>query len=221
MSLIEGVGISVQFGKNRDRAVSAATFEIAFGQITLFLGHSGSGKTTLLRVMGGLIVPTEGELVCTPGQRIGYVSQSSDLFPHMRVLANCSHPQQVVLGRTATEANQKAQTLLESLGVADLASRFPHELSGGQRQKVAIVRALAMETNILLLDEPTASLDPASVASLGELLLGLQKQKVTLVVTTHDMNFARALRGRIYIMEQGRILANPENSRQRQSYLTL
>lgn len=219
MSLIEGFNLSVSFDGGRTFALEEANFSIEPEAITLFLGSSGSGKTTLLKVMGKLLQPTDGWIQLRNGFRLGYVSQKCDLFPHMRVLSNCIHPQQTVLRRKKTASQRVAHTWFQWLGITELQDRYPSQLSGGQRQKVAIARALAMDSRILLLDEPTAALDHNSVALLTETLLALRKQGMTLVITTHDMNFAKALGGRIYLMEKGRIVATPEQRDKADAYL--
>jgi ABC-type polar amino acid transport system ATPase subunit len=209
MSLIKGSQLWVSFDGGKSAAVSAATFCIERAETTLFLGSSGSGKTTLLKVMAGLILPSRGELEKCKESRIGYVSQGYDLFPHLSVFANCSHPQRIVLRRAAQCAKQKAMEQLERLGIAELANRLPAQLSGGQKQKVAIARALSMDATILLLDEPTASLDPVSVGNLAETLQELQRRETTLVISTHDLLFARAMQGRVYRLEKGIIVDSP------------
>jgi ABC-type polar amino acid transport system ATPase subunit len=154
--------------------------------------------------MGAGPVPT-GAALRALHARVGFVFQFHHLFAHMRALENVVVAPVHVLGRERKDAEQRARTLLESLGVAHRADAYPHELSGGEAQRVAIARSLAMEPPLLLMDEPTASLDPARRGELAQTLKGLVDQGRTLVVATHDVEFARVLADRVIVLDHGRV----------------
>jgi len=217
MSLITAKNLTLYYGKNRLAALDNVSFSIDEGRITQFLGKSGSGKTTLLKCIANLNSQFEGELTYKNrpikamsakerASHIGFVAQSFDLFPHMNALKNCTHPQIHVLKRSEAEAKKKAITQLAHLGMSDFADRYPHELSGGQKQRVGIARALCMNSRLLLLDEPTSSLDPESSKKLVEILRTLHSQGVTIALSTHDMTLAKNLLDRIYFMKDGRVI---------------
>lgn len=217
MSLISARNLSLYYPNTNTPALIDVSFTVEEGRITQFLGTSGSGKTTLLKCIANLNTGFNGELSyknrpikeMTPSDRashIGFVSQSFDLFPHMDVLTNCEHPQVHVLKRSPEEAREKAKKELEHLGLKALMARFPHELSGGQKQRVSIARALCMNSRLLLLDEPTSALDPQSSKLLVDLLRGLNREGVTIALSTHDMTFSKNLLDRVYFMNHGRIV---------------
>ncbi|MES2503879.1 MAG: ATP-binding cassette domain-containing protein [Myxococcota bacterium] len=217
MNLITGQNISLSYPKATQRTLSDVNFEIPKGRITLFMGRSGSGKTSLLRCISNLITDYSGDILfenkpikslsnAERAKSVGFVAQQFNLFPHMTVLQNCVQPQRIVLGRSEEEASAKAHLLLSSLGIEQLASRKPHQLSGGQMQRVAIARALCMDAKALLLDEPTSALDPESTGKLREILNILLKNDVSVAISTHDMGFARSVYDRGYFLEGGRIL---------------
>ncbi len=188
-------------------------------EIVCVIGASGSGKSTLLRCINltepidaGRIV-VEGEEITAEGvdvdrirRRIGMVFQSYNLFPHMSVLDNVALAPRRVLRRSRAEAEQAATSLLEQFGLADKRNDYPDRLSGGQQQRVAIVRALAMDPDLLLLDEVTSALDPELIGEVLNVIRDLATQGMTMLIATHEMGFARELASRVAFIDDGRIL---------------
>ena len=187
-------------------------------EVVALIGASGSGKSTLLRCIN-LLEPLDsgriflgGEEITHPRnvnavrRRIGIVFQSSNLFPHMSVLRNVTLAPRDVLGLSRQEAEERANALLERFGLADKRSEFPDRLSGGQQQRVAIVRALAMQPELMLLDEVTSALDPELVAEVLEVIRELATAGMTMVIATHEMSFARDIADRVCFLDAGRIL---------------
>jgi polar amino acid transport system ATP-binding protein len=188
-------------------------------EVVCLIGASGSGKSTLLRCIN-LIEPidagrilVEGEEITGPGvdvdrirRHIGIVYQSFNLFPHMTVLDNVTLAPRQVLKRKRGEAEEQATALLERFGLAEKRDDFPDRLSGGQQQRVAIVRALAMEPDLLLLDEVTSALDPELIAEVLNVIRELAAEGMTMVIATHEMGFARDIASRICFLDEGRIL---------------
>ncbi len=194
------------------------------GKITSFIGKSGAGKTTLLKTLAGLIPASKGDVIINGNkgttlsainraQEIGYVFQNFNLFPHLTVLENCMDPL-IVHGISRKQAEQKALRILQEFEMADYAQKYPHELSGGQQQRVAIARALCLNPRILLLDEPTASLDPANTAILAEILKKLAAQGLTIALSSQDMSFVRMIFDRVYYIENGTIVEYCKDSEQ-------
>ncbi|HUQ77270.1 MAG TPA: amino acid ABC transporter ATP-binding protein [Patescibacteria group bacterium] len=193
--------------------------EVAEHEVVCLIGSSGSGKSTLLRCVNllepidaGRIV-VEGDEITADGvdvnkirRRIGIVFQAYNLFPHMRVLDNVSLAPRKVLGLSRADAEGRAIELLDRIGLADKARDFPDRLSGGQQQRVAIVRALAMEPDLLLLDEITSALDPELVAEVLNLIRELAGNGMTMLIATHEMSFAREIANRVCFLDAGRIL---------------
>ncbi len=189
------------------------------GEVVVIIGPSGCGKSTLLRCLNGL-EPIQGGEILLDGepvqresrsitrmrQKIGMVFQSYDLFPHMTILENILLAPMKVQKRPRAEAEQEALELLERVGLADRKDDYPRQLSGGQKQRVAIVRAMCMHPEILLLDEITAALDPEMVREVLEVVLSLARAGSTMVIVTHEMNFARAIADRIVFIENGVIV---------------
>jgi ABC-type polar amino acid transport system ATPase subunit len=202
--------------------VRGVSLEAATGEIVALMGSSGSGKTTLLRAVAGLD-PIAGGSVTIDGlclvagppptgetrrelhQRVGMVFQFHHLFEHLTALHNVWLAPVHVLGQSQADAERRAQELLDHLGVGPQAHSLPRELSGGQAQRVAIARALAVGPPVLLMDEPTASLDPARRGELAAMLRQLADEGRTLVVATHDAEFARACAHRALVLEEGRV----------------
>jgi len=192
---------------------------VAEHEVVALIGASGSGKSTLLRCINlleeidaGRIV-IEGQEITAPGidvdrvrRRIGIVFQSFNLFPHMTVLRNVTLAPRKVLRLPQAEAEGRATALLERFGLADKRDEYPDRLSGGQQQRAAIVRAMAMQPDILLLDEITAALDPELVAEVLDVIRELAAEGMTLVLATHEMGFARDVADRICFLDGGVIL---------------
>jgi polar amino acid transport system ATP-binding protein len=218
--------------------LSGIDLEVAEHEVVALIGSSGSGKSTLLRCIN-LLEPIdagriliEGDEITAKGvdvdrirRRVGIVFQSFNLFPHMSVLDNVTLGPRKVLKRRAAEAQRDAITLLERFGLGDKALAHPDQLSGGQQQRVAIVRALAMQPDLLLLDEVTSALDPELVAEVLEVIRGLAAGGMTMVLATHEMGFARDTANRVCFLDGGRILeqgppaqifAEPREARTRQ-----
>ncbi len=192
---------------------------VAEHEVVCLIGASGSGKSTLLRCINLLEdinagrIWIEGDEITARGtdvnrvrRHVGIVFQAFNLFPHMRVLKNITLAPRKVLRLSAAEAESRAMELLTRFGLADKKDEYPDRLSGGQQQRAAIVRALAMRPNVMLLDEITAALDPALVAEVLDVIRELAREGMTLVIATHEMNFARDVADRICFLDEGRIL---------------
>lgn len=190
------------------------------GRITALIGQSGAGKTTLLRALVGLTPVKSGsvEIDQTPlaqlplrqrSEYLGYVFQDFNLFPHLTVLQNCIQPL-LIHRHVLSHAQQIAFACLEKLGMHDFADKLPTQLSGGQKQRVAIARALCLQPKILLLDEPTAALDPLNTDILVKILTALAKSGMTIGLSSQDMAFVNKVFDRIYYMQQGQILEQCE-----------
>jgi polar amino acid transport system ATP-binding protein len=188
-------------------------------QVVCLIGASGSGKSTLLRcvnllepidagriVVEGVEITARGVDVNRVRRRIGIVFQAYNLFPHMSVLKNVTLAPRLALKQSSAEASQRALGLLERFGLADKANDYPDSLSGGQQQRVAIVRALAMQPDLMLLDEVTSALDPELVAEVLEVIRELAAGGMTMVIATHEMSFARDIADRICFLDAGVIL---------------
>lgn len=186
------------------------------GRITAFIGKSGAGKTTLLKALVGLMPITRGTIMVNnkslhslaPRQRseeIGFVFQDFNLFPHLSVLQNCIDP---LMHHAVTyeAAHEQAYRILRELGIDHLADKYPASISGGQQQRVAIARALCLNPKILLLDEPTASLDPLNTDILAGILRKLAAQGLTIGLSSQDMNFVYKIFDRVYYIESGSIV---------------
>ena len=188
-------------------------------EVVCLIGASGSGKSTLLRCVNllepidrGRIV-VEGATITDPDvdvndvrRRIGIVFQSFNLFPHMTVLRNLTLAPTRVLGRSTAQADEEARALLRRFGLEDKAGEYPDRLSGGQQQRVAITRALAMNPDVLLLDEITSALDPELIAEVLDVIRDLAAGGMTMLIATHEMGFARDIASRVCFLDDGRIL---------------
>jgi ABC-type polar amino acid transport system ATPase subunit len=183
--------------------VADATFAAASGEVVALMGASGAGKTTILRAIAGLDSIEAGTV--TIPRPVGMVFQFHHLFANMSAHRNVWLAPVHVLKQPRAEAERRAMELLASLGVGDRASAMPHELSGGEAQRVAIARALAIEPHILLMDEPTASLDAARRGDLATTLRRLASEGRTIIIATHDAEFARACAHRELTVEGGRV----------------
>lgn len=195
------------------------SFSVKKSEVIVIVGPSGCGKSTLLRCINALEPIQEGSIVLDGDviernsktlpllrQRIGMVFQSYDLFPHLTVLDNILLAPCKVQKRDKEEVKQEAMSLLERVGLKEKAKSYPRELSGGQKQRVAIVRALCMHPEILLFDEVTAALDPEMVREVLDVMLDLAKQGRTMLIVTHEMQFARAIADRIIFLDNGKIV---------------
>ncbi|MEU3774946.1 amino acid ABC transporter ATP-binding protein [Streptomyces sp. NPDC032472] len=189
------------------------------GEVVVVIGPSGSGKSTLCRTINrletvesgtitleGRPLPAEGKDLAALRADVGMVFQSFNLFAHKTVLANVSLAQIKVRHRRKDEADRRSLELLERVGLADQAPKFPAQLSGGQQQRVAIARALAMDPKALLFDEPTSALDPEMINEVLEVMRQLAAEGMTMVVVTHEMGFARSAAHRVVFMSDGRIV---------------
>ncbi|MFG2988702.1 amino acid ABC transporter ATP-binding protein [Streptomyces sp. NPDC048257] len=189
------------------------------GEVVVVIGPSGSGKSTLCRAINRLetiesgTILLDGEPLAAEGKElarlraeVGMVFQSFNLFAHKTVLANVSLAQVKVRGRGRSEADGRSRELLDRVGLADQAAKFPAQLSGGQQQRVAIARALAMDPKALLFDEPTSALDPEMINEVLEVMQQLAREGMTMVVVTHEMGFARSAANRVVFMADGQIL---------------
>ena len=223
------------FGSNE--VLKGIDFHVDFGQVVCVIGPSGSGKSTLLRCVNMLEIPTsgkifvEGDEITDPDadidklrSRIGMVFQQFNLFPHMTVLRNLTVSQQKVLKRGKAESLEIARANLEKVGLSDKADAYPAHLSGGQQQRVAIARALSMNPDMMLFDEPTSALDPELVGDVLAVMKDLAAEGMTMMVVTHEMEFARHVADRVVFMadgvivEQGSpddVLLRPANERTR------
>ncbi len=195
------------------------SFSVKKSEVIVIVGPSGCGKSTLLRCINALEPIQEGSITLDGDviernsktlpllrQRIGMVFQSYDLFPHLTVLDNILLAPCKVQKRDKEEVKQEAMSLLERVGLKEKAKSYPRELSGGQKQRVAIVRALCMHPEILLFDEVTAALDPEMVREVLDGMLDLAKQGRTMLIVTHEMQFARAIADRIIFLDNGKIV---------------
>ncbi|MBW8818956.1 MAG: amino acid ABC transporter ATP-binding protein [Streptomyces sp.] len=207
------------------------------GEVVVVIGPSGSGKSTLCRTINrletiksgsitldGQPLPEEGKALANLRAEVGMVFQSFNLFAHKTVLQNVSLAQVKVRRRKKEQADRRSRELLDRVGLADQADKYPAQLSGGQQQRVAIARALAMEPKALLFDEPTSALDPEMINEVLEVMRQLAQEGMTMVVVTHEMGFARSAANRVVFMADGRIVedrapddffTNPDSERAR------
>jgi glutamine transport system ATP-binding protein len=215
--LLEISSLSKAFGSLP--VLKSIDFSIGAGEVIAVCGASGSGKSTLLRCINGLEAPDAGSMrfrgQAVPMTRAGFrdlrrhvgmVFQSFNLFPHLTATQNVSIGPKKVLGKSAGDAQQLARSLLDRVGLSDKADIFPDFLSGGQQQRVAIARALAMEPVLMLFDEPTSALDPEMVKEVLDVMRELAKQGMTMIVVSHEMNFAREVADRVAFMHAGEIV---------------
>ncbi len=214
---VEISGLRKSFGPNL--VLGGVDLAVDSHEVICLIGASGSGKSTLLRCIN-LLEPIDGghirllgQDITVPGidpnlvrRQIGIVFQSFNLFPHMNVLRNVTLAPMKVLKMTAVQAKTEALGLLDRFGLAEKASEFPDRLSGGQQQRVAIVRALAMQPQIMLLDEVTSALDPELVAEVLDVIGELASGGMTMLIATHEMGFAREIANRVCFLEEGRII---------------
>lgn len=223
LPLIQTVGLEKSFGPLK--VLKGVNMKLQKGEVLSLIGPSGSGKSTLLRCLNRLEEPTggqiffEGEDITAKGvdmdlhrQKMGMVFQQFNVFPHMTVSENITMAPVLLKKKNRAEAQEKAEKLLERVGLLDKKNEKPGRLSGGQKQRLAIVRALAMEPDVMLFDEPTSALDPEMVKEVLEVIKSLVAEGMTSIIVTHEMAFAREISSRVLFMDQGIILeeAPPE-----------
>ena len=217
MAMIEFQKVSKWYGSFQ--VLKDCTTQVKKGEVIVVCGPSGSGKSTLIKCVNGLEPFQQGEI--TVGgvsvgakdtdlpklrARIGMVFQNFELFPHLSVMENLTLAQIKVLGRSKEAAVAKGATLLERVGLAAQAPKFPGQLSGGQQQRVAIARALAMDPIAMLFDEPTSALDPEMINEVLDVMVDLAREGMTMMVVTHEMGFARKVAHRVVFMDKGEIV---------------
>ena len=238
-SLLQVKELRKQFGKQE--VLKGITTDIKAGEVVCVIGPSGSGKSTFLRCLNRLEEASSGQIlfegvdlcdkktdIDSVRQRMGMVFQQFNLFPHMNILKNLTLGPIELQKRSREEAEAYAMELLHKVGLAERANAYPQQLSGGQQQRIAIVRALCMKPDVMLFDEPTSALDPEMVGEVLNVMKDLAAQKMTMVVVTHEMGFAREVASRVmfladgYFLEEGspeELFGNPKNERM-QSFLS-
>ncbi len=224
MALLEIENVEKSY-KEAGGILKNVSLNVEQGEVVVILGPSGCGKSTLLRCINGLEtiqggqIRLDGEVISNRSkdmhlirQRVGMVFQSYDLFPNMNVLKNVMLGPLKAQKRDKAEVQEQAEKLLERVGLLDKKNAYPRQLSGGQKQRVAIVRALCMNPEVLLFDEVTAALDPEMVREVLDVMMDLAKEKRTMLIVTHQMEFARAVADRIVFIDSGNIVeqATPE-----------
>ncbi|SEC10153.1 amino acid ABC transporter ATP-binding protein [Streptomyces sp. TLI_105] len=215
--LIELRGVNKHYGALH--VLQSIDLTVGRGEVVVVIGPSGSGKSTLCRAMNrlesvesgeilidGRPLPEEGKALARLRAEVGMVFQSFNLFVHKTVLANVSLAQIKVRKRKKEEADRRSRELLDRVGLAAHADKYPAQLSGGQQQRVAIARALAMDPKALLFDEPTSALDPEMINEVLEVMQQLAREGMTMVVVTHEMGFARSAANRVVFMADGKIV---------------
>jgi general L-amino acid transport system ATP-binding protein len=201
------------------QALRGVTTNVGEQEVVVIIGPSGSGKSTFIRCINRLEVHQEGRIIVdgielTADVRniekirseVGMVFQQFNLFPHLTVLQNITLAQTWVRKRTRAEAEEKAYSLLERVGIREQAAKFPGQLSGGQQQRVALARSLAMDPKIMLFDEPTSALDPEMIKEVLDAMKELAQSGMTMLVVTHEMGFAREVADRVIFFDQGQIV---------------
>jgi ABC transporter related protein len=234
-SIIKVQNLSKSFGKNV--ILKDISVDIYKGDVVCVVGPSGSGKSTFLRCLNRLEEPSAGQIlvddvnICDKNvdidkhrQKMGMVFQQFNLFPNMSVLKNLTIAPIKLQKKSKQEATEYALELLEKVGLSDRANDYPTRLSGGQQQRIAIVRALCMKPEVMLFDEPTSALDPEMVGEVLNVMRDLANQKMTMIVVTHEMGFAKEVANRVMFLDKGEFLEesspkeffeNPKNERLR------
>ena len=218
--IIELKKLKKQYGDNV--ILKNINLHVDRGEVVSLIGPSGSGKSTILRCIVDLESITSGEVLIEGNNltdknvdkkikkemllKTGMVFQTFNLFPHLSVRNNIVRTLKLVKKKTTMEAENIANKMLDLVGLSDKIDSFPNELSGGQKQRVAIARALALQPDIMLFDEPTSALDPELVKEVLDIIRKLKKQKITMLIVSHEMNFVREISDRIIVMEKGEIL---------------
>lgn len=233
--LIQVKNLSKSFGTVK--VLEDVTVDIYKGDVVCVVGASGSGKSTFLRCLNLLEEPTGGRIlfegvditdkktnINKHRQKMGMVFQQFNLFPHMKIMENLILGPMKLQGKGREEAEAEASELLARVGLLDRAGAYPNQLSGGQKQRIAIVRALCMKPDVMLFDEPTSALDPEMVGEVLNVMRDLAKEKMTMVVVTHEMGFAREVATRVMFMDNGNFaeenepiefFGNPKNEKLR------
>lgn len=232
-NIIKVNNLEKKFGQNL--VLKDINMEVEKGEVVTIIGSSGSGKSTLLRCLNLLEEPTSGEILYKNENildkkfdlrayrtKVGMVFQNFNLFENKTVLQNCTLSQEKVLKISKKDAEEKAKKFLQLVGMDQYINAKPSQISGGQKQRVAIARALCMDPEVLLFDEPTSALDPEMVGEVLEVMTKLAKEGITMIVVTHEMDFAREVSTRVLFMNEGIILeegspeeifTNPKNQR--------
>ncbi|MBM7599836.1 polar amino acid transport system ATP-binding protein [Virgibacillus halotolerans] len=219
--MIKATNITKVFGENT--VLKNISASVKQGEVVAVIGPSGSGKSTFLRCLNLLEQPTTGEIFMNEQEitkektnklevrkHIGMVFQHFHLFPHMTVLENVTYAPIKVKGLSKEEAKKLAKQLLAKVGLTDKLDAYPNRLSGGQKQRVAIARALSMEPEIMLFDEPTSALDPEMVKEVLDVMKDLAHTGMTMVVVTHEMNFAKEVADRVLFLDDGVLVEGGE-----------
>ncbi len=219
--LIEVKDLGMEFhNDNHDLVVFSDINEVFYeGEVSFIIGPSGAGKSTFLRCLNRLETATRGQIlfegvnildskvdIDRHRQKMGMVFQQFNLFPHLSVMSNLTIGPMKLQGLSKEEAEEKAIRLLKRVKLEDRANSYPNQLSGGQKQRIAIARSLCMEPDVMLFDEPTSALDPEMVGEVLEVMRELAEDKMTMIVVTHEMAFAREVASRILFMADGGIL---------------
>ncbi len=211
-----------------NKALDEVSLSVKRGEVLVIMGPSGSGKSTLIRTFNGLEEFESGTLdilgvslgnnhsekqIRLIRRRVGMVFQQFNLFPHLSILENITLAPIKVQRRPRKEAEDKAIELLHQMGIADQSHKYPNQLSGGQQQRVAIARALALDPEIMLFDEPTSALDPERVKEVLDAMRALAEKGMTMIIVTHEINFAREVADRVLFMDEGRVIetSTPQN----------
>jgi glutamate/aspartate transport system ATP-binding protein len=217
MPMIDIRAISKWYGQFQ--VLTDCTTHVDKGEVVVVCGPSGSGKSTLIKCVNALEPVQKGDILVDGTSvtaretnlpklraRVGMVFQHFELFPHLSVLENLNLAQLKVLGRSKNEAIERAMHYLQRVGLDSQRDKFPGQMSGGQQQRVAIARALCMDPIAMLFDEPTSALDPEMVGEVLEVMVGLAKEGMTMMVVTHEMGFARSVSSRVVFMDAGRVI---------------
>jgi glutamate/aspartate transport system ATP-binding protein len=219
--MIEMKNVSKWYGSFQ--VLDDCSLSVEKGEVVVVCGPSGSGKSTLIKTVNGLEPIQKGEIivdgvsVSNAGKRlpalrarIGMVFQNFELFPHLKVVENLSLAQVKVLGRSREEAIERGLRYLDRVGLLAHKDKYPGQLSGGQQQRVAIARALSMDPVAMLFDEPTSALDPEMINEVLDVMTGLAREGMTMMVVTHEMGFARRVADRVVFMDHGRIVEDAD-----------
>jgi polar amino acid transport system ATP-binding protein len=215
-TIIRVEGLEKKFDKTE--VLKGVSIDINKGDVLCVIGASGSGKSTFLRCLNLLEKPTNGKIffegqdltssktnLNLHRQKMGMVFQQFNLFPHLTILKNLTLAPMMLKKISKEDAEAKALSLLERVGLADRANSYPGQLSGGQKQRIAIVRALCMEPEVMLFDEPTSALDPEMVGEVLDVMKELARDGMTMVVVTHEMGFAREVSNRVVFLDEGKV----------------